>query len=109
MKQPVHVRNIQIGDGVPKICIPIVENTSDSILTAAKNVLMACPDIIEWRCDHFDQAEDPEGSPRSPGRHSGPFYLPHGEGGRSKKHLPRFLPAVKLPGGRERPCRPDRC
>ena len=60
MKQPVHVRNIQIGDGVPKICIPIVENTSDSILTAAKNVLMACPDIIEWRCDHFDQAEDPE-------------------------------------------------
>ena len=60
MKQPVHVRNIQIGDGVPKICIPIVENTSDSILTAAKNVLMACPDIIEWRCDHFDQAEAPE-------------------------------------------------
>ena len=60
MKQPVHVRNIQIGDGVPKICIPIVENTSDSILTAAKNVMTACPDIIEWRWEHFDKAEDPE-------------------------------------------------
>ena len=60
MKQPVHVRSIQIGDSTPKICVPIVENTYDEILAAADHVLAACPDIVEWRCDHFDQAEDPE-------------------------------------------------
>ncbi|RHP47997.1 MULTISPECIES: type I 3-dehydroquinate dehydratase [unclassified Clostridium] len=60
MKQPVTVGTIQLGDGIPKICVPIVEHTYDSILAAAKNALASYPDIIEWRCDHFDQAEDPE-------------------------------------------------
>ena len=36
MKQPVTVGTIQLGDGIPKICVPIVEHTYDSILAAAK-------------------------------------------------------------------------
>lgn len=60
MKQPVLVRNTRIGDGIPKICIPIVEKDLPSILSAARNLKPACPDLVEWRCDHFDQAEDPD-------------------------------------------------
>ena len=32
MKQPVIVRNTRIGDGIPKICVPIVEKDFPSIL-----------------------------------------------------------------------------
>ncbi len=64
MKQPVTVRNIRIGKGIPKICVPIVEKTQDSILIAARNLIPSCPDLVEWRCDHFDQAEDPEAAVR---------------------------------------------
>lgn len=60
MKQPVLVRNTRIGDGIPKICVPIVEKDFSSILAAARNVKTSCPDLVEWRCDHFDQAEYPD-------------------------------------------------
>lgn len=64
MKQPVVVRNTRIGDGIPKICVPIVEKDLPSILTAARNLKPSCPDLVEWRCDHFDQAEDPDAAVR---------------------------------------------
>ena len=64
MKQPVIVRNTRIGDGIPKICVPIVEKDFPSILTAARNLKSSCPDLAEWRCDHFDQAEEPEAAVR---------------------------------------------
>ena len=60
MKQPVVVKHTRIGEGTPKICVPIVEKDPDSILTAARNLISSGPDLVEWRCDHFDQAEDPE-------------------------------------------------
>lgn len=60
MKQPVLVRNTRIGNGIPKICVPIVEKDLSSILDTARNIKTSCPDLVEWRCDHFDQAEDPE-------------------------------------------------
>ena len=45
MKQPVIVRNTRIGDGIPKICVPIVEKDFPSILTAARNLKSSCPDL----------------------------------------------------------------
>ena len=60
MKQPVVVKHTRIGEGTPKICVPIVEKDPDSILAAARNLISSGPDLVEWRCDHFDQAEDPE-------------------------------------------------
>lgn len=64
MKQPVAVRNILIGEGIPKICVPIVEKDLETILTAARNLKSSLPDLVEWRCDHFDQAEDPDAAVR---------------------------------------------
>lgn len=64
MKQPVAVRNILIGEGIPKICVPVVEKDLETILTAARNLKPSCPDLVEWRCDHFNQAEDPDAAVR---------------------------------------------
>ena len=36
---PVIVRNVKIGEGIPKICVPIVGRTKDEIINEAKEIL----------------------------------------------------------------------
>ena len=51
----VQVRNIKIGAGKPKICIPIVGETKEQILMAVKNAVSMPIDFIEWRADWYDE------------------------------------------------------
>ena len=51
---PVIVRNIKIGEGIPKICVPIVEKRADEIFDAAKAIKSLPTDIVEWRADWFE-------------------------------------------------------
>lgn len=53
---PVKIRNVQIGVGIPKICVPIVGVTEEEILTAAKEILTVPADIVEWRVDWYESA-----------------------------------------------------
>ena len=50
----VKVRNTIIGEGVPKICLPIVGKTKEDILAAAKSFEGVPHDVVEWRVDWFD-------------------------------------------------------
>ena len=36
--EPVKVRNLKIGEGIPKICVPLVGVSKDEILEAAKEI-----------------------------------------------------------------------
>ena len=36
--KPVVVRNVAIGEAIPKICVPIVGKTIDEILNQAKHI-----------------------------------------------------------------------
>ena len=54
----VKVRNLTIGEGMPKICVPIVENTEENILAEAKKIKTLPADIVEWRMDWYAQATD---------------------------------------------------
>ena len=45
----VKVRNIEIGAGIPKICVPIVGVTREEILAAAENIKSTKADVVEWR------------------------------------------------------------
>lgn len=56
----VKVRNLVIGEGIPKICVPIVEKTKDEILQAAQDICKVPADLVEWRVDWFEQAFDIE-------------------------------------------------
>lgn len=61
MERFVEIRGIRIGEGMPKICIPIVERTKEAILGAAWKLKEEKPDVIEWRADWFDEVfEDTE-------------------------------------------------
>ena len=51
---PIVVRNVSIGDGMPKICVPIVGETREEILVTAKEILNVPADMVEWRVDYFE-------------------------------------------------------
>ena len=54
----VCVRNVVIGEGMPKICAPVVGRTREEILLQVKELLEAGPDLAEWRADWFEGAKD---------------------------------------------------
>lgn len=54
----VEVRGVRIGEGIPKICVPIVGKTSNEILAAAKSFESVKKDVVEWRADWFDGVFD---------------------------------------------------
>ena len=56
----VQVRNLTIGEGRPKICVPIVGQTKEDILLEAGTFSMIPVDIVEWRVDWFNDVFDTE-------------------------------------------------
>lgn len=52
MKQ-LRVRNITIGEGIPKIAVPLTEESSAKLIAQAQKIVSEQPDIIEWRIDFF--------------------------------------------------------
>ena len=50
----VKVRNVVIGEGLPKIIVPIVAKTKEEIVKAAESFSEYRYDIVEWRVDWFD-------------------------------------------------------
>lgn len=52
--ETVKVRNVEIGAGIPKICVPIVGTTGEEILDAAEDIAGTAADIVEWRADWYE-------------------------------------------------------
>lgn len=57
---PIVVRNVKIGEGMPKICVPIVGKTGGEILQAAREIVGTSADLVEWRVDWFESVFDIE-------------------------------------------------
>lgn len=56
--EPVKVRNVVIGEGVPKICVPIVGETREEILKEAEGIVGLLADVVEWRVDWYEAVSD---------------------------------------------------
>lgn len=54
----VRVRDVVIGEGMPKVCVPIVETKLEAAVSAARNLKSGGADVAEWRIDWFDDAYD---------------------------------------------------
>lgn len=54
----VKVRNVEIGAGMPKICVPIVGKTKEEILEAGKHISDSDADMAEWRADWYEDVFD---------------------------------------------------
>jgi len=55
----IRIRDVMIGDGVPRICVPITGNTIDEIRENADAAAASGADMAEFRCDYLDGTEDP--------------------------------------------------
>lgn len=58
--KPVKVRNIVIGEGMPKICVPIVGVTKKDIIAEARSFDAIPVDVVEWRVDWFEHVFETE-------------------------------------------------
>lgn len=52
------VGNIKIGEGMPKICVPIVDETLEKIIETAWKIKFSAADLVEWRADFFEDVND---------------------------------------------------
>ncbi|MDA7028214.1 type I 3-dehydroquinate dehydratase [Bacillus sp. CLL-7-23] len=60
MKKTVKIRNVIIGESVPKICVPLVGGTLPQLKEEAEFIKTLHPDLVEWRADFFEGVEDIE-------------------------------------------------
>lgn len=51
---PVVVRDVHIGEGIPKICVPVVGTTEKNIIEEAMALKNIPVDVVEWRADWFE-------------------------------------------------------
>lgn len=54
----VTVKDTVIGEGLPKICVPIVAETKEGILADASRSAAGRADLVEWRADWFEGAAE---------------------------------------------------
>lgn len=56
--KPISVGGIEIGTGMPKICVPITGKTKEEVLQQAERIKEKAPDLVEWRGDLFESVLD---------------------------------------------------
>lgn len=54
MKPLVQIRNMTLGEGLPKICIPLTDLDFHHLKQSAKQALHSPLDFVEWRADFYD-------------------------------------------------------
>ena len=55
---PITIRDLEIGTGMPKVCLPIVGHTQYEIVSQTMTIASLKPDIVEWRVDWFEGVFD---------------------------------------------------
>ncbi|MFB5267679.1 type I 3-dehydroquinate dehydratase [Paenibacillus enshidis] len=60
MYKTVQVKNVVIGEGEPKICVPIMGETLSRLIEEAEQLRTLDLDIVEWRVDFYEHADDLE-------------------------------------------------
>lgn len=56
----VTVKNIKIGSGIPKICIPLTDTNLEELKKSVSLIKNTPHDFIEWRADFYSGMENPE-------------------------------------------------
>ena len=60
MTKPIQVKGLTIGEGMPKICVPIMGKDLESLSREARKAKEAGADLVEWRADFFENICQPE-------------------------------------------------
>ncbi|MCB2288683.1 type I 3-dehydroquinate dehydratase [Clostridium sp. CS001] len=60
MKTIVKIKDVKIGEGLPKICIPMVGETIAQLVVEAQFLKELDFDVVEWRVDFFEEVTNIE-------------------------------------------------
>lgn len=60
MTKILEVRNIKIGEGIPKIAVPIVGRNNKELIEEVKRLKEIKFDVAEWRADFYEDVQDIE-------------------------------------------------
>ncbi len=60
MKKVVTIKAVTIGEGLPKICVPMVGETIPQLIEEAEILKRIDLDVVEWRVDFFEDATNIE-------------------------------------------------
>lgn len=58
MSSVVEVQGLKIGEGMPKICVPVVAENIEEVKKQANKIMFTPADIVEWRVDYLKRADD---------------------------------------------------
>lgn len=53
MKKIVEVQGIRIGEGIPKICVPIMGENLEQLIKEIRQLENESIDLVEWRIDYY--------------------------------------------------------
>lgn len=56
----ISIRDIHIGEGLPKVIVPLIGKNKDFLLNELLLVKNSAPDIVEWRVDLLEDVESLE-------------------------------------------------
>lgn len=56
----VFIKNVELGEGRTKICLPIIATTKEEILKEGAELKTSVADIIEWRADFYEDVMNNE-------------------------------------------------
>ena len=54
MGSVVTIRNMRLGEGLPKICVPLTDITLDALTKSARSLSGTAMDFAEWRADFYE-------------------------------------------------------
>lgn len=58
MKQAIEVRNIKFGEGMPKICVPLVGENNRALTEEVNHLRNFKLDLVEWRMDYHQDVDN---------------------------------------------------
>ena len=97
----IKIREIEIGKGIPKICIPVTGTTRKEIRDQLSQIKDQPFDLLEWRADFFEEISDEEARTEMIGEireylREKPFfiYISDKVGRRTKRDFPRRIRAA---------------
>lgn len=58
MKKIISIRKVHIGEGMPKIIVPLMGTNKDQLIVEVNAIKQVNPDIVEWRADMLEAIEN---------------------------------------------------
>ena len=107
MTKPIMIKMLSLGDGQPKICVPLTGGTAEELFQEAEKIKEAGADLAEWRADFYENLSDTDRLVKTMGGIAGilsgiplSVYHPHREEGGKAGISPEEYKSINMTAAR---------